>query len=130
MKKLTVLLLVAISFFAVELKAQVFGSPYIIDTIVETSYGFKVNNVAVQFKVHSNYGADTTITYEFRMYADTIALNNGDNPIIVKSNNTGTIFTNIKKTYTISEFTSLTFVKMDADVKAILENEFGNNIIK
>jgi hypothetical protein len=129
MKKLTLVLL-AISFFALELKAQSFGDPYIIDTVVMTSYGISVSNVAVQFKVHSNYGVDTTIMYEFRMFADTSALNNGDRTISVLSNLTNNIFTYCKKTYTIAEFIALDFIKMDADVKEILEKQFGNNINK
>lgn len=106
-----------------------YTKPFIIDTIVKTPYGISLTKVAVQWMEQSNYGYDTTIIYSFRFYSDTAAMNRHEQPISVLSKG-GSNFTYIRKAYTPVEFITITPAKMWADVKAILETNFGKPIIQ
>lgn len=137
MKKLITIL--AIALIAASAKAQDMSKPFIIDTIVKTPYGISLTKAAVQWKQESNYGLDTTITFSFRFFTDTAALNAGEKPISVYSryfttDTLGNVYTHYqsfgyeRKSYTLAEYANLNVAKMYADVLGILRQRFGNNI--
>lgn len=108
--------------------AQV-GKVFVIDTTVATPVGFDLSKTAVQFRPNFAYGASTTVVYEFRTFVDTVALNRGDSPLAVYDRE-GTIFARYSKTYTLEQFMNITPQFMYNEVKAILEEKFGDNIIQ
>ena len=141
MKKL--ILILAVSLIALSTQAQTIqlGKPFIIDTIVKTPYGISLNKVAVQWKQESNYGNEPAITYSFRFYSDTAALNRNENPITVFARGWSVDTLGVKtvsyysfgyekETYSIEEFFTITPVKMYSNVQGILKKHFGNNIIQ
>ena len=109
-------------------RKEVQAQGFTIDTTVITTNGISIDStVYAGFRITSNYFGDTTITYEFIFYSDSLSYANGYSPISV-NDKTGKYFGFERKTYIQAQFNVLTFYIIMGDAKAILEDKFGKNI--